>query len=418
MKFKLALYTIIFLVIFSFFLKLFIINENSNSFIFLKKKLTGIYHYLGFYNLKNPPEKNTDLNIIRPEIISANNFDLEIVQLEDFNYEGRSAALLINDKNEISFYHQKGYLIKNKLLKKINLSDSFTTEKHGGLKGVFKINDEFFGFISSRSINCYKSSIISLKNNKQVFETECLPKDHLIDYNGIGGANFIYKNSLFLSIGTPETHSQEIRDLAQDDNSFYGKILKIDFQEFKYKNLNNIEKFSKGHRNPQGLINYKNLILSTEHGPWGGDEINIINKNSNYGWPVSSYGTKYSKNDNEGSNLGESFDFNHKSKNFSEPIYAFIPSEAISDLTKCPTLIINYYQKPCLLLTSLKSGSLFIVLLNDDMNSVLSIEKIPIGMRLRHFAKHENDTYFKFKDHIYVTADQEGVLRINFLNFR
>ena len=99
-------------------------------------------------------------------------------------------------------------------------------------------------------------------------------------------------------------------------------------------------------------------------------------------------------------------------------MYAFIPSEAISDLTKCPSSLINYYKKPCILLTSLKSASLFIVLLDESMNRVLSIEKIIIGMRLRQFAKNENNSHYEGNNHIYVSADQEGVLKIKFLNFR
>ena len=48
--------------------------------------------------------------------------------------------------------------------------------------------------------------------------------------------------------------------------------------------------------NPQGLFVSKKfkLLLSTEHGPFGGDEINIINEANNYGWPCKSYGVKYS----------------------------------------------------------------------------------------------------------------------------
>ena len=54
-----------------------------------------------------------------------------------------------------------------------------------------------------------------------------------------------------------------------------------------------------GHRNPQGLYynQSKNFVLSTEHGPQGGDEINLITllekKIFNYGWPISSYGEHY-----------------------------------------------------------------------------------------------------------------------------
>ena len=59
---------------------------------------------------------------------------------------------------------------------------------------------------------------------------------------------------------------------------------------------------SMGHRNPQGLYfdRQKNYILETEHGPQGGDEINLVdldelNNNSiqNYGWPVVSAGEHY-----------------------------------------------------------------------------------------------------------------------------
>ena len=47
----------------------------------------------------------------------------------------------------------------------------------------------------------------------------------------------------------------------------------------------------------------KNLILSTEHGPRGGDEINKIIFNKNYGWPISSYGETYSSIGKKKNNL-------------------------------------------------------------------------------------------------------------------
>jgi aldose sugar dehydrogenase len=53
--------------------------------------------------------------------------------------------------------------------------------------------------------------------------------------------------------------------------------------------------YSWGHRNPQGLIinQETGVIWETEHGPRGGDELNIIKKSVNYGWPVISYGINY-----------------------------------------------------------------------------------------------------------------------------
>ena len=53
--------------------------------------------------------------------------------------------------------------------------------------------------------------------------------------------------------------------------------------------------WSMGHRNPQGLKIDKEarIIWEHEHGPRGGDELNIIEKAKNYGWPVISYGINY-----------------------------------------------------------------------------------------------------------------------------
>ena len=52
-------------------------------------------------------------------------------------------------------------------------------------------------------------------------------------------------------------------------------------------------KFFKGTPKLGSIFVDKDIILSTEHGPRGGDEINLIKKNGNYGWPISSYGDLY-----------------------------------------------------------------------------------------------------------------------------
>lgn len=55
------------------------------------------------------------------------------------------------------------------------------------------------------------------------------------------------------------------------------------------------EIWSYGHRNPQGLVfdSQRNILWEMEHGPRGGDEINILTKGSNYGWPKQGYGKEY-----------------------------------------------------------------------------------------------------------------------------
>lgn len=67
-----------------------------------------------------------------------------------------------------------------------------------------------------------------------------------------------------------------------DDNPFIGR-------EGAYESI-----WSYGHRNPQGLIlDLQGNLWDTEHGPRGGDELNLVDKGRNYGWPVVSFGINY-----------------------------------------------------------------------------------------------------------------------------
>jgi len=68
----------------------------------------------------------------------------------------------------------------------------------------------------------------------------------------------------------------------------YGKTILIHLDD------GTSEIYSLGHRNPQGLyVTPEGAIWSTEHGPQGGDELNLIVRGANYGWPLVTYGTDY-----------------------------------------------------------------------------------------------------------------------------
>ena len=86
------------------------------------------------------------------------------------------------------------------------------------------------------------------------------------------------------------------------------------------------EIWSYGHRNPQGLTydNKNKRLWSIEHGPRGGDEINLIKAGANYGWPVISYGKEYWGP----LAVGES---THK-EGMEQPIKTYIPSIAPGSL--------------------------------------------------------------------------------------
>lgn len=77
--------------------------------------------------------------------------------------------------------------------------------------------------------------------------------------------------------------------------------------------------YSYGHRNPQGIAVHPKTkeIWSNEHGPRGGDEINIVNPGKNYGWPVISYGINYN---------GTTFTDITKKEGMEQPLHYWIPS--------------------------------------------------------------------------------------------
>ena len=84
--------------------------------------------------------------------------------------------------------------------------------------------------------------------------------------------------------------------------------------------------YSYGHRNPQGLDIDLNTgkIWSHEHGPRGGDEINIIESGKNYGWPVISYGLNYD---------GTIFTSLLEKESMEQPLHYWVPSIAPSGMT-------------------------------------------------------------------------------------
>ena len=88
------------------------------------------------------------------------------------------------------------------------------------------------------------------------------------------------------------------------------------------------EIWSIGHRNPQGLAfnPVTNDLWESEHGPRGGDEINIIQKGGNYGWPVISYGIEYNGSPVNGTGLTSA-------ANMQQPVYYYDPATAPSGMT-------------------------------------------------------------------------------------
>ena len=167
---------------------------------------------------------------------------------------------------------------------------------------------------------------------------------------------------------------------AQNKDSYQGKILFLTEKETSVKII------SKGHRNPQGLYVDGSLILSTEHGPYGGDEINKIILGKNYGWPIASYGDNYKF---EIGKQNYKYKKNHLNNGFEEPIYSFVPSIGISEITKIPNTFSKYWQDNYFV-GSLNGGSLFRIKFNKNFDKIVFLEKIALLQRIRDITFIEN----------------------------
>jgi len=136
-------------------------------------------------------------------------------------------------------------------------------------------------------------------------------------------------DNLFLTTGDHFT----TRDQAQNLGNDLGKIIRIRSDgsvppdnPFVGNAAAKPEIWSYGHRNPQGLALHPvtGKLWEHEHGPRGGDEVNIIEKGKNYGWPVIGYGIDYS-----GAKIHEST----QKAGMEQPLKYWVPSIAPSGMT-------------------------------------------------------------------------------------
>jgi aldose sugar dehydrogenase len=211
---------------------------------------------------------------------------------------------------------------------------------------------------------------------------------------------FLPDNSLLLTSGD----GFDYRESAQKKDSLLGKIIRInddgsipnDNPFIKEKNVKS-EIWSLGHRNPQGIVydKQRNQVFANEHGPKGGDEINLIEKGQNYGWPIVTNGVDYS---------GALITPFKKYEGMEQPLVDWTPSIA-------PSALAVYYGemfpelKGNLLTTTLKSKELRRVkLVNGKVEFQQSLLK-EIEARLR-------DVMIDLQGGIILLTDDGRVLRV------
>ena len=190
---------------------------------------------------------------------------------------------------------------------------------------------------------------------------------------GGGRLAFDDEGGLLLSVGDYGFDGLDDRPaFPQESDVSYGKILSLDL-------AGGSRPFSIGHRNPQGLlVDSQQRVWSTEHGPEGGDELNLVVRGGNYGWPLATYGTAYD------SDVWPLAADPRSHGRFREPAEAFVPAVGISQLLEVSAEYVPRWAGD-LLVSSLQAAMLFRMHLVDDR--VIYTEHLDVSMRVRDIAE-------------------------------
>lgn len=229
------------------------------------------------------------------------------------------------------------------------------------------------------------ASITPVSEWKTLFQAQpCLALSPGLDNLESGGRIAVMPDGkLLLTLGDHGMNGLNGPALAQSKDADFGKLLVVDLEGHR-------SVLSIGHRNPQGLyIGTGDRIWETEHGPQGGDELNLIAP-GNYGWPYVTYGADYGFDTWP---LMPATARDHG--DFVEPVYAFLPSIGISNLIEVKGAPFDRWNGD-LLIASLRAHSLFRARLRGD--KVTYVEPISIGRRIRDLSQGKDGRILLWTD--------------------
>lgn len=270
-------------------------------------------------------------------ILSNTDYTYEVIVPELTNPWGMDllpdGSLLITEKSgELIHY-------KNGLKTKIDGVPAVITRNQGGLLDVrlhpdFKKNNAIYLTYSSpegEEQGAHTALMIATLDDTALSNQKVLYKGAPNTRKGHHfGSRIVFDNKghLYFSIGDRGARDENPQDITRDGGKIYrlnldGSIPKDN--PFVGKSQAKEAIFSYGHRNPQGMAIHPKTgeVWLHEHGPRGGDEINISRAGLNFGWPVISYGINYS---------GTTFTEITEKEGMEQPVYYWVPSIAPSGM--------------------------------------------------------------------------------------
>ena len=223
----------------------------------------------------------------------------------------------------------------------------------------------FTSYLKRRKNKTFTSIVRARLKNNSLIDQKIIYKADDIYYSGVTvhyGTRIVFDKEgyLYFSIG-----DRGRRDQAQLLDYPNGKIHRLhDDGSIPTNNPFIQEKnaiksiWTYGNRNPQGLAIHpiSSTIFETEHGPRGGDELNILSSGNNYGWPEITYGKNYS-----GTTITK---YTHK-KGMEQPVIHWTPSIAVCGIDFYDGKLFKNWENN-LLVSSLKFENLYRLEIKDN----------------------------------------------------
>lgn len=243
----------------------------------------------------------------------------------------------------------------------LNVPDVVSTGE-GGLLGMainpqFATNPWVFVVYNYNSGSVYREKVVRYTYSGGTLNTPLTLLDMIPASSIHNGSRLLVTPDQKLLITTGDASAA---DNAQNTASLSGKILRVNLDGTIPSDnpIANNRLWSFGHRNPQGLVQVGDKLYASEHGPNNDDEINLILKGRNYGWPnVEGFCDKPSE---------QSF---CSTNNVAEPLKVWTPTIATAGLTYYNSDFIPQF-KNSLLLVSLKGSKFTQLKLNETGDKI------------------------------------------------
>ena len=326
---------------------------------------------------------DSDLFLLKTHNNEKNKFRFEKISSPRIN--NKKKIFIKNNEKKVGNYAERFFGVKDILVD--NFSDFKNKLFFASSLQYDELNDCYtFGVYYSEIIS---TDIFEISKWKNIFSTKkCLSVDLTTNPRfaaaSAGGRLIkIDEDHILLSIGDFYADGVNGPAMSQDLSNMYGKTIKINIKNLKYKI------FSYGHRNPQGLFIDKNSnIFSTEHGPTYGDELNFILQNNNYGWPIATYGTNYKSSDAYVKDANDNkkewpLDITKNTHNsFSKPLFSWGNTIGISNLIVYENSYFSKWNKN-LIISTLASNQLIRMVFDYKKKSIIYKENIKLDKRIR-----------------------------------